>query len=131
MLQFPTNMTCLLTAVPREKICDETPLELVVEARAQWVLERPDTAMDIQPPLPTDNLLLNDIFMNKYNNHEDHDLAYGRNEKWLSQVEIVTHAGPHRRLWMGPQFVFKIYNTPSGLVFFVLDNIAQIAAEGY
>ncbi|KAL8199125.1 UNVERIFIED_CONTAM: hypothetical protein K2H54_034848 [Gekko kuhli] len=23
-------------------------------------------------------------------------------EEWLSQVEIVTHTGPHRRLWMGP-----------------------------
>lgn len=33
---------------------------------------------------------------------------------WLSQVEIITHAGPHRRLWMGPQFMFKTYNTPSG-----------------
>lgn len=25
------------------------------------------------------------------------------------QVEIITHAGPHRRLWMGPQFSFKTY----------------------
>ena len=30
-------------------------------------------------------------------------------EKWLSQVEIVTHVGPHRRLWMGPQFCFKTF----------------------
>jgi len=27
----------------------------------------------------------------------------------LLQVEIITHAGPHRRLWMGPQFSFKTY----------------------
>ncbi|XP_022648182.1 breast carcinoma-amplified sequence 3-like isoform X2 [Varroa destructor] len=26
---------------------------------------------------------------------------------WMSQVEIVTYAPPHRRLWMGPQFSFK------------------------
>jgi len=25
------------------------------------------------------------------------------------QVEIITHAGPHRRLWMGPQFTFKTF----------------------
>ncbi|XP_049581711.1 BCAS3 microtubule associated cell migration factor isoform X22 [Syngnathus scovelli] len=32
----------------------------------------------------------------------------GQNDvEWLSQVEIVTHTGPHRRLWMGPQFQFK------------------------
>jgi hypothetical protein len=30
-------------------------------------------------------------------------------DRWLSQVEIVTHVGPHRRLWMGPQFAFKIF----------------------
>lgn len=31
----------------------------------------------------------------------------------FSQVEIVTHTGPHRRLWMGPQFQFKTIH-PSG-----------------
>ena len=25
------------------------------------------------------------------------------------QVEILTHFGPHRRLWMGPQFAFKTF----------------------
>lgn len=37
-------------------------------------------------------------------------MCMSEEERWLSQVEIVTHAGPHRRLWMGPQFVFKTYN---------------------
>lgn len=27
----------------------------------------------------------------------------------LLKVEIITHMGPHRRLWMGPQFCFKTY----------------------
>ncbi len=27
-----------------------------------------------------------------------------------SKVEITTHVGPHRRLWMGPQFHFKHYS---------------------
>ena len=26
-------------------------------------------------------------------------------------MEIITHAGPHRRLWMGPQFSFKTFQT--------------------
>ncbi|KPJ10524.1 Breast carcinoma-amplified sequence 3-like [Papilio machaon] len=38
------------------------------------------------------------------------EVCMSEEERWLSQVEIVTHAGPHRRLWMGPQFVFKTYN---------------------
>ncbi len=33
--------------------------------------------------------------------------------EWLSQVEILTHAPPSRRLWMGPQFSFKPYPPPS------------------
>lgn len=35
------------------------------------------------------------------------------NVMFVNQVEIVTHAGPHRRLWMGPQFTFKTYTTTS------------------
>lgn len=34
-------------------------------------------------------------------------------DKWLSQVEIQTHAPPSRRLWMGPQFTFKPYQSPN------------------
>ena len=30
-------------------------------------------------------------------------------DRWLSQVEIVTHIGPARRLWMGPQFLFRTF----------------------
>lgn len=33
-------------------------------------------------------------------------------DNWLSQVEILTHAPPSRRLWMGPQFSFKTYQPP-------------------
>ena len=36
----------------------------------------------------------------------------GRGEgEWLSEVELVTHATPTRRLWMGPQFSFKTYHS--------------------
>lgn len=62
--------------------------------------------MDIQPPLSTSNLLLKSKNSNHHAGTQDEC-----EERWLSQVEIVTHAGPHRRLWMGPQFMFKTYNT--------------------
>ncbi|KAF7233126.1 hypothetical protein EG68_06491 [Paragonimus skrjabini miyazakii] len=29
---------------------------------------------------------------------------------WYSQVEITTHLGPLRRIWMGPQFTFQTYS---------------------
>lgn len=34
-------------------------------------------------------------------------------DQWLANIEMETHAAPHRRLWMGPQFAFKTYQ-PAG-----------------
>lgn len=39
-------------------------------------------------------------------------LTQSSDDNWLSQVEIQTHAPPSRRLWMGPQFSFKPYQSP-------------------
>ncbi|XP_058444676.1 uncharacterized protein LOC131426178 isoform X2 [Malaya genurostris] len=121
------------TNIPKEKVCDDTPIELEVEAKAQWTLQRQETncSSDIQPPLPLDNWLIKDRFLedvrgdalNDYGSIDQHRGAgdhrgstssIDHDDRWLSQVEIITHAGPHRRLWMGPQFMFKTYNTPSG-----------------
>lgn len=95
--------------VSKEKVCDDTPIELTVNAKAQWVLQRQPNKPDIQFPLSKNNLNLiyQDLPSLKKKSVDIED-------KWLSQVEIVTHAGPHRRLWMGPQFTFKTYNNTSG-----------------
>ncbi|OWR44363.1 Breast carcinoma-amplified protein 3 [Danaus plexippus plexippus] len=92
-------------SVPKEKICDESPIELEVEAVSQWPLQRPAAASDLLAPLPPSNPLLQPMSCRRCA-----DICMSEEERWLSQVEIVTHAGPHRRLWMGPQFVFKTYN---------------------
>ena len=43
---------------------------------------------------------------------EEEEEKEGRGEgEWLSEVELVTHATPTRRLWMGPQFSFKTYHS--------------------
>lgn len=102
-----------ILGVPKEKISDETPLELAVEAKAQWILLRKEisSSSDLIPPLPADNVLLSDVFMDKLNRSAQYDeTEEGKTDKWLSQVEIITHAGPHRRLWMGPQFTFRVRN---------------------
>lgn len=90
-----------------------------MEPKAQWNLLRKEGSIDIEPPLALDSWLLKDRLtdMNVTALLEDDasDVAVDeRDDRWLSQVEIITHAGPHRRLWMGPQFMFKTYNTPSG-----------------
>ncbi|XP_055603365.1 breast carcinoma-amplified sequence 3 homolog isoform X2 [Uranotaenia lowii] len=124
------------TNIPKEKVCDDTSIELEVEAKAQWILQRQESPSvnDIQPPLPLDNWLIKDRFLEEgsgdvasdYGSFDHHRSMPGagdhrgstssidHDDRWLSQVEIITHAGPHRRLWMGPQFVFKTYHTPSG-----------------
>ncbi|CAH4036543.1 uncharacterized protein LOC123711094 isoform X2 [Pieris brassicae] len=95
-------------SVSKEKICDESPIELEVEPVAQWMLQRPAAAADLLAPLPPSNPLLQPLSCRRCA-----DMCMSEEERWLSQVEIVTHAGPHRRLWMGPQFVFKTYNCGS------------------
>ncbi|XP_012279625.1 breast carcinoma-amplified sequence 3 homolog isoform X2 [Orussus abietinus] len=96
--------------VPKEKVCDDTSIELDVEAKGQWPLLRTPASSEIVPPLPSNSPL----FCNHFSLKDPQPLNTAE-DRWLSQVEIVTHAGPHRRLWMGPQFVFKTYNAPSGV----------------
>jgi breast carcinoma-amplified sequence 3 len=108
--------------ISKEKLSDETPIELDVEAKAQWILgQRSNSQLEISPPLSADNWLIKDRVIDNNLNLDASQMDMirsdgSRDDHWLSQVEIVTHAGPSRRLWMGPQFVFKLYNTPSGLV---------------
>ncbi|XP_028175856.1 uncharacterized protein LOC114364067 isoform X2 [Ostrinia furnacalis] len=96
-----------VASVPKEKICDESPIEVTVEPVSQWALQRPPAAPDLLAPLPPANPLLRHLHLAAT---KCGDVCMSEEERWLSQVEIVTHAGPHRRLWMGPQFVFKTYN---------------------
>uniref|UniRef100_A0A336M9H6 CSON013755 protein n=1 Tax=Culicoides sonorensis TaxID=179676 RepID=A0A336M9H6_CULSO len=101
------------STIPKEKISDESPFELQVEAKAQWILLRNENLPDVSPPLAGNNPLLNEFDKVNRNIHfDENDDTKG--DKWLSQVEIITHSGPHRRLWMGPQFQFKTYSIPSG-----------------
>jgi hypothetical protein len=108
--------TC--SGIPKEKVCDDTAIELEVRPKAQWMLLRPPHSSDLQPPLsPTNPLMVVPERLPTPSSCESREDDSGSDERWLSQVEIVTHAGPHRRLWMGPQFTFKTYNSAvSGLV---------------
>ncbi|XP_050681513.1 breast carcinoma-amplified sequence 3 homolog isoform X2 [Leptidea sinapis] len=101
LLLHPTHSR----SVPKEKICDESPIEVGVEAVSQWCLQRTAASSELLAPLPPSSPLLQPLSCRRCA-----DMYMSEEERWLSQVEIVTHAGPHRRLWMGPQFVFKTYN---------------------
>lgn len=104
----------LVLDVAKDKKCDDKSIDLDVEAKAQWNVGRRDPNTEIMPPLPSDNWLVKDRMSCALVDSSISDDVDDRSDCWLAQVEIITHAGPSRRLWMGPQFVFKTYNTPSG-----------------
>ncbi|GAB1604473.1 breast carcinoma-amplified sequence 3-like [Argonauta hians] len=115
-----------------DKISDDTPLELIVIGQCQWHLQRSKSSPELLAPLASNNPIISaasavitrqptmqldqepcqitrydskDSLSSEHSNKEDTD------ERWLPQVEMITHAGPHRRLWMGPQFSFKTYQS--------------------
>ncbi|KFM78155.1 Breast carcinoma-amplified sequence 3-like protein, partial [Stegodyphus mimosarum] len=105
---------------------DDSPIELDVTAHAQWNLLRPASSPEIQPPLPFTNPLMftadtafaSETSRGRKSSAEtgfstNDEKAIDLEESWLSEVEIITHAGPHRRLWMGPQFSFQTFQHSS------------------
>ena len=45
------------------------------------------------------------------------------------QIEIVTHEGPNRRLWMGPQFSFKTFQHASSAANVVSSSSAVLLSQ--
>ncbi|XP_030745857.1 breast carcinoma-amplified sequence 3 homolog isoform X2 [Sitophilus oryzae] len=109
LVQYDLEPHCS-SSIPKERMCDESPIELTVVAKAQWRLQRQPTSVDRPLPVPHQNL----IFFGSTIPSAKRKSENSNDDDWLSQVEIITHAGPHRRLWMGPQFTFKTYTTTSG-----------------
>lgn len=98
--------------IPKEKICDESPIDLEIEAKAQWLLGvRSVSHVDVSPPLPCENWLIKDRVIDSNLNMESSQMecmSYDdKDDHWLSQVEIVTHAGPHRRY---VEFIYELLN---------------------
>ncbi|XP_058853793.1 BCAS3 microtubule associated cell migration factor-like isoform X4 [Acipenser ruthenus] len=134
-----------------QKISDDTPLELVTCPRASWTLGRTPQWNELQPPFNTNHpLLLASDAVQYYQyllsglmppgspgpitRHESYNSLASEHsrqedEEWLSQVEIVTHTGPHRRLWMGPQFQFKTIH-PSGQTTVISSSSSVLQSQG-
>uniref|UniRef100_A0A672QTT8 Uncharacterized protein n=1 Tax=Sinocyclocheilus grahami TaxID=75366 RepID=A0A672QTT8_SINGR len=135
-----------------QKIGDDTPLELNTCPRACWNLaSRTPQWNELQPPFHSNHpLVLASDFVQCYQyllaglappgspgpitRHESYDSLASdhsgqEDEEWLSQVEIVTHTGPHRRLWMGPQFQFKTIH-PSGQTTVISSSSSVLQSQG-
>ncbi|XP_043859166.1 BCAS3 microtubule associated cell migration factor [Dromiciops gliroides] len=133
------------------KISDDTPLEMVTSPRASWTLVRTPQWNELQPPFNANHplLLAADAVQHSQcllaglvppgspgpiTRHESYDSLASdhsgqEDEEWLSQVEIVTHTGPHRRLWMGPQFQFKTIH-PSGQTTVISSSSSVLQSHG-
>ncbi|KAK0054201.1 breast carcinoma-amplified sequence 3 isoform X1, partial [Biomphalaria pfeifferi] len=120
-----------------EKHLDDAPIELEVKGLVQWNLQRSRSSSEVKPPLASNNPLIvaaeavqtqqatfsaegsEPANVIRYGSKDSLTSDFGSSgikeetdEQWVSQVEIITHVGPHRRLWMGPQFSFKTYQNP-------------------
>ncbi|KJH48331.1 hypothetical protein DICVIV_05572 [Dictyocaulus viviparus] len=69
-----------------------------------WTLQRTKNNADMPPPLHPGSPLLTWLAPVKSRSRVTHEP-----DTWISQVEVCTYSGPHRRLWMGPQFKFFEY----------------------
>jgi hypothetical protein len=67
----------------------------------------------MSPKMKSDNpLLLQAEEMHSTPANNNSAIANGSND-WIRLIEVSTHIGPHRRLFMGPQFLFKTINPNS------------------
>ncbi|XP_072263334.1 BCAS3 microtubule associated cell migration factor [Pyxicephalus adspersus] len=133
------------------KINDDTPLEMWTSPRASWALVRTPQWNELQPPFNANHplLLASDVVqyyqyllaglappgspgpITRHGSFDSlaSDHSGQEDEEWLSQVEIVTHTGPHRRLWMGPQFQFKTIH-PSGQTTVISSSSSVLHSHG-
>ncbi|XP_069827881.1 BCAS3 microtubule associated cell migration factor isoform X1 [Dendropsophus ebraccatus] len=133
------------------KISDDTPLEMWTSPRASWTLVRTPQWNELQPPFNANHplLLASDVVqyyqhllaglvlpgspgpLTRHGSYDSlaSDHSGPDDEEWLSQVEIVTHTGPHRRLWMGPQFQFKTIH-PSGQTTVISSSSSVLHSHG-
>ncbi|XP_069613322.1 BCAS3 microtubule associated cell migration factor isoform X2 [Ranitomeya imitator] len=133
------------------KISDDTPLEMWTSPRASWTLVRTPQWNELQQPFNANHplLLASDVVqyyqyllsglvppgspgpLTRHGSYDSlaSDHSGQDDEEWLSQVEIVTHTGPHRRLWMGPQFQFKTIH-PSGQTTVISSSSSVLHSHG-
>ncbi|VDK45868.1 unnamed protein product [Cylicostephanus goldi] len=86
----------------------EDPPQIDVLPAAMWTLHRTKNNADIPPPLQPGSPLITWLVPDKKRQRNVREP-----DTWIPQVEVCTYSGPHRRLWMGPQFKFFEYREES------------------
>ncbi|KHN82012.1 Breast carcinoma-amplified sequence 3 [Toxocara canis] len=94
---------------PHPRLTSETPVQCNLRANASWQLQRCKSSPDVRAPLAESNPLLAWLTASSQIEESKPSEESEKNEKWITQIEVVTYSEPHRRLWTGPQFTFKTY----------------------
>ncbi|CAF1492959.1 unnamed protein product [Rotaria sordida] len=84
------------------RVTPETPIALKTSPKAQWLLQKLTTWPEVR-------MSVANAFLSQGQRPTSANKIHSKDD-WLRQVEINTCIGPHRRLWMGPQFQFKHYS---------------------
>ncbi|CAF4861064.1 unnamed protein product [Rotaria socialis] len=84
------------------RVTSETPLALTASPKAQWQLQKLVTWPEVR-------MSVGHSFLSQGHRPTSGTKVHSKDD-WLRQVDMNTHIGPHRRLWMGPQFQFKHYS---------------------
>lgn len=88
----------------------EAPIQIRTSALSQWQLIRVRGTSGVNfvsPPLHETSPILKIGQTSK----QTRARRKNPNNEWLQHVEVKTYSSPHRRLWMGPQFTFGVYNS--------------------
>ncbi|XP_028400355.1 breast carcinoma-amplified sequence 3-like isoform X2 [Dendronephthya gigantea] len=103
---------------------EDMPFQALAEGKGRWLFCRHATMPESKGLLSQDEISCKNMSqMNKPKGVSDGSLKEKNvessrssenraDDNWLANIEIETHAPPHRRLWMGPQFAFKTFQPP-------------------
>ncbi|RNA07828.1 breast carcinoma-amplified sequence 3 isoform X2 [Brachionus plicatilis] len=107
------------------KPSNDSPVVLRISPKAQWPLNRFISNDEVPCPIQSDNPLMKNLptrsALSKQASYEIPTSTFVTatslcaqntvNCEWIKMIEVNTHLGPHRRLFMGPQFIFKTFNS--------------------
>uniref|UniRef100_A0A914EFI6 BCAS3 domain-containing protein n=1 Tax=Acrobeloides nanus TaxID=290746 RepID=A0A914EFI6_9BILA len=103
----PKNISVLPVNTNTNKASSEMPVRAKVSAVSQWSLQRPRGSSGIEPPLDQHCPLVLENFKSNEKSKES------KSDNWIRHIEGTCYSGPHRRIWMGPQFSFGVYTPTS------------------
>uniref|UniRef100_A0AC35TN48 BCAS3 domain-containing protein n=1 Tax=Rhabditophanes sp. KR3021 TaxID=114890 RepID=A0AC35TN48_9BILA len=81
-------------------------LKIEATPTMQWLLQRKKSCVDVRLPLHENNPFYSKLMAIKYGKKEVKRPDSSHIAEWHQNIEATSYSGPHRRIWLGPQFTF-------------------------